>query len=50
MENDEEIEIVEVDNIKYTVISRRSKEVFGKDKLIKLIAKYALMELKKDCY
>ncbi len=47
MENDEEREIVEIDNIKYTVISRKSKEVLGKDKLVKLIAKYALMEFKK---
>lgn len=48
MENDEEREIVEIDDKKYTVISRKSKEVFSKDKLVKLIAKYALMELKKD--
>lgn len=44
----EERQIVEIDNIKYTVISRKTNEVFSKDKLVKLIAKYALSELKKD--
>ena len=46
--NLEERQIVEIDNIKYTVISRKTNEVFSKDKLVKLIAKYALSELKKD--
>ena len=46
--NLEERQIVEIDNTKYTVISRKAKEVFSKDKLVKLIAKYALAELQKD--
>jgi type III secretory pathway component EscR len=46
--NLEEKQIVEIDNIKYTVISRKAKEVFSKDKLVRLIAKYALSELQKD--
>ena len=37
--NLEERQIVEIDNTKYTVISRKAKEVFSKDKLVKLIAK-----------
>ena len=44
----EEKQIIEVDNKKYTVISRKAKEVFSKEKLVKLIAKYALAELQKD--
>lgn len=44
----EEKQIIEVDNKKYTVISKKAKEVVSKEKLVKLIAKYALAELKKD--
>lgn len=46
--NLEEKQIVEIDNKKYTVISRNAKEVFSKEKLVKLIAKYALAELQKN--
>lgn len=44
----EDKQIVEIDNKKYTVISRNSKEVYSKEKLVKLIAKYALDEIQKD--
>lgn len=44
----EDKQIVEIDNKQYTVISRKAKEVFSKEKLVKLIAKYAILEIQKD--
>lgn len=41
-------EIFEINNKKFAVITRVSKENLGKDKLIKLIAGYAMQELKQE--
>lgn len=48
MENlkNEEREICEIDNKKFTVITRISNDSIGKDKLVKLIAEYVLRELR----
>lgn len=46
--NIENKETVEINNKQYTVISKRSKDVFSKDRLIKLIANYAMAELQKE--
>lgn len=44
----EEKEIYEVDNKKFTVITRVSNNNFSKDKLIRLIAGYAMQELRQE--
>lgn len=48
MENlkNEEREICEINNKKFTVITRISDNSLGKDKLVKLIAEYVLQELR----
>lgn len=46
--NKEEKEIYEVDNKKFTVISRVSNNNFNKDKLVRLIANYAMQELRQE--
>lgn len=46
--NNEKKEIYEIDNKKFTVITRVSNDNLGKDKLVKLIAGYAMQELRKE--
>ena len=45
-ENIEEKEIYEINNKKYTVITKVSKNSLSKEKLKKLICNYAMKELK----
>lgn len=44
----EKEEIVEVDNEKYTVITKIAKDVLSKDKLVKLICNYAIREINEE--
>ncbi len=44
----EEKEICEINNKKYTVITRTPNESLDKEKLIKLICNYAINELKQE--
>lgn len=46
--NMEKKEICEVNNKKYTVITRTSKESLNKENLVKLICNYAINELKQE--
>ena len=46
--NIEEKEICEINNKKYTVITRTAKECLDKDRLVKLICNYAMNELKQE--
>ncbi len=47
-ENIEEKEVYEVNNQKYTVITRQSKDSLSKEQLKKLICNYAMKELQED--
>ena len=47
-ENLEEKEVYEVNNKKYTVIIRQSKNCLSKEQLKKLICNYAMKELQED--
>jgi len=44
----EEKEIYKIDNKEFTVITKVSNDCLNKDKLIKLIAGYAMQELKQE--
>lgn len=46
--NIEKKEICEVNNKKYTVITRTAKESLDKKRLVKLICNYAMNELKQE--
>lgn len=46
--NIEEKEICEINNKKYTVITRTAKESLDKERLVKLICNYAMNELKQE--
>lgn len=46
--NKEKKEICEIDNKKFTVITRVSNDSLEKDKLVKLIAGYAMQELRQE--
>lgn len=46
--NIEEKEIYEVNNKKYTVITRQSKDSLNKEQLKKLICNYAMKEIQEE--
>lgn len=47
-ENIEEQEIYTIENKKYNVITRVTKQKLSKDNLIKLIARYGIQELQSE--
>lgn len=47
-DNIEEQEIYTIDNKKYNVITRVTKQKLSKDNLIKLIARYGIQELQSE--
>ena len=47
-DNIEEQEIYTIENKKYNVITRVTKQKLSKDNLIKLIAKYGIQELQSE--